>query len=116
LAGLIEGYFEDADFVAIAKRDVMEGQHRNPTGKANYFTTAFLHHPEELKEEVLEAGFAVEGVLAVEGAAVFLQDLEEQWRDPASRERILEALRWLEDEASVKGITGHILAIASKPR
>jgi len=116
LSGLVEGHFSDAGFVAIAKRGVLEGQHRNPTGKANYFTTAFLHHPEELREEVLAAGFAVEGVLAVEGAAVFLQDLEEQWRDPARQERVLEALRWLENEPSVKGITGHIIAVASKLR
>ncbi len=65
---------------------------------------------------MLEASFAVEGLLAIEGAAVFLQDLEEQWRDPASRERVLEALRWLEDEPSVMGVTGHIIAIAFKPQ
>jgi ubiquinone/menaquinone biosynthesis C-methylase UbiE len=114
LAGLIDGYFEDADFVAIAKRDVVEGQHRNLTSKANYFTTGFFHHPDELREELQEVGFAVEGILAVEGVAVFLQDLEEKWQDPLRKERILEALRWLEDEASVKGVTGHILAIASQ--
>ncbi len=116
LAGLIEGYFEDADFMAIAKRDVAEGQHRNPTGRANYFTTGFFHHPDELREEMLEVGFNVESVLTVEGVAVFLQDLEEQWRDPVRKERILEALRWLEDEPSVVGVTGHIIAVASKPR
>jgi ubiquinone/menaquinone biosynthesis C-methylase UbiE len=116
LAGLIDGYFEDEDFVAIAKRDVAEGQHRNPTGKANYFTRGFFHHPDELREELLEVGFSVEGILAIEGVAVFLQDLEEQWRDPTRRERVLEALRWLEDEPSVVGVTGHIIAVASKPR
>lgn len=116
LAGLVDGYFEDADFVRIAKRDLADGQHRNPTDKPQYFTTSFFHHPVELEQEVLEAGFSVEKLLAVEGAAVFLQNLEEQWKEPARREQLLEALRWLESEPSVIGVTGHIAAIGAKPR
>ncbi|MCP4605628.1 MAG: SAM-dependent methyltransferase, partial [Proteobacteria bacterium] len=74
----------------------------------------FFHHPDELRKEVLEAGLVVEGVLAIEGAAIFLQDLDEQWSDPVRQERILQALRWLESEPAVLGATGHIVAIASK--
>jgi ubiquinone/menaquinone biosynthesis C-methylase UbiE len=113
-AGLIDGYFQDADFVRIVKRDLADGQHRNPTSKPSYFTTAFFHHPTELEQEVNEAGFSVEKLLAIEGAAVFLQDLEEQWNDLARRELILEAVRWLEDEPSIIGVTGHIAAIGRK--
>jgi ubiquinone/menaquinone biosynthesis C-methylase UbiE len=116
LAGLIDGFFEDADFVSITRRDVQDGQHRNPTGKPIYFTTAFFHHPDELRGEVLEAGFAIEGILAVEGAAVFLQDLATQWNEPDRRERILEAVRWLEAEPSVMGVTGHMIAVGSKQK
>ena len=114
LEGLIDGFFMDPDFVEIAKRDVLDGQHRNPTGKACYFTTSFFHHPEELRDEVVEAGFALESLLAVEGAAVFLQDLSEQWGDPVKREGILEATRWLESEPVVLGVTGHVMAVARK--
>ena len=115
-AGLIDGYFDDADFIQIARKDVVDGQHRNPTAKAHYFTTAFFHHPEELGQEVQEAGFTGVELLAIEGMAVFLQDLEHQWSDPERRKRILEAVRWLENEPSVIGVTGHMIAIASKPQ
>jgi ubiquinone/menaquinone biosynthesis C-methylase UbiE len=113
-AGLIDGYFADPEFERIAQRDLMDGQHRNLTGKPNYFTTAFFHHPVELQEEVQEAGFSIENILSVEGAAVFLQDLDEQWSDPDLKERILVAVRWLETEPSVIGVTGHLMAIATK--
>jgi ubiquinone/menaquinone biosynthesis C-methylase UbiE len=116
LAGLIDGLFQDPDFVNIAHRDVREGQHRNPTDKANYFTTAFFHHPDELRGELMEAGFKLGSLLAVEGIAVFLQDLDAQWQDPIRRERILESARWLESEPSVLGVTGHIIAIAEKTK
>jgi ubiquinone/menaquinone biosynthesis C-methylase UbiE len=115
-AGLVEGYFTDPKFVRIAKRDIMEGQHRNPAGKPEYFTTAFFHHPLELQEEVREAGFFIQIALAIEGAAIFLQDLDEQWKDTVRRERILDAVRWLEDEPSVIGVTGHIMLVAIKRR
>jgi ubiquinone/menaquinone biosynthesis C-methylase UbiE len=114
LSGLIDGYFEDPDFFAIARRDIEEGQHRNPTDKHRYFTTAFFHHPNELRAELQEVGLSVEGVLAIEGAAVFLQDLEDQWRDPVRQNRILEVIRRLENEPSVIGVTGHIIAIGSQ--
>jgi ubiquinone/menaquinone biosynthesis C-methylase UbiE len=114
LAGLIEGYLLDPDFIQIIKRDLTDGQHRNPTGKPHYFTSSFFHHPAELEQEIEEAGFSVEKILAIEGAAVFLQDLEEQWKDLAKRELILEALRWMEEEPSINGVTGHIAAIGRK--
>jgi ubiquinone/menaquinone biosynthesis C-methylase UbiE len=114
LAGLIDGYFAEAEIVPMIKRVLTDGQHRNPTGKPVYFTTAYLHHPSELEAEVRGAGFEVENILAVEGAAVFLQDLEEQWARPKQRERILQAVRWLEAEPSVIGVTGHIAAIGVK--
>jgi ubiquinone/menaquinone biosynthesis C-methylase UbiE len=115
LSGLIDGYLADPEFVRIVQRDLVDGQHRNANRKANYFTTAYFHHPYELSDEVEEAGFSIEAVLAVEGAAIFLQDLEEQWKDPERRKLILDAVRWLEDEPTAIGVTGHIIAVAKKP-
>jgi ubiquinone/menaquinone biosynthesis C-methylase UbiE len=115
LAGLIDDHLDDAEFRRIVQRDLTDGQHRNPTEKPSYFTTAFFHHPAELKEEIEQAGFALEAIMAIEGVAVFLGDLEERWRDPGRKEQLLEALQWLEDDPSIVGITGHLLAIGVKP-
>ena len=114
LSGMVDGHFEDPDFVAIARQDMRDGQHRNPTGVASYFTTSFFHHPDELREEVREAGFRVEALLVVEGPAILLQDLGEQWQDPVRWERLLEATRWLEAEPAVLGVTGHLIAVGVK--
>jgi ubiquinone/menaquinone biosynthesis C-methylase UbiE len=113
-AGLIEGYFADPEFVRIVQDDLQDGQHRNPTDKPHYFTSTFFHHPDELQEEVLEAGLSIRSLMSVEGAAIFLQDLEEQWKDSDRRERILEAVRWLESEPAVIGVTGHIMVVGTK--
>ena len=114
LSGLFEGKLDDPEFVKIVQRDLAEGQHRNPNNHPDYFTTTFFHHPEELKTEIEEAGLQCEGVFALEGPGWLLQNFEEHWGDSARRERLLEAIRWLETEPSTLGMSAHMMAIACK--
>ncbi|MEJ2596826.1 MAG: class I SAM-dependent methyltransferase [Anaerolineales bacterium] len=114
LAGLIDGYITDPQFLKIMKQDLLDGQHRNPTHKAKYFTEAYFHHPDELVEEVLEAGFSIECMLAVEGPAVFLQDLEDRWINIEQRNLIIESIRWVEEEPALLGATGHLAVVGRK--
>jgi hypothetical protein len=43
------------------QRDLADGQHRNPEAHPGWFTTAYLHRPQELADELSEAGFDTEG-------------------------------------------------------
>ncbi len=113
LHGMIDGNM-DPEFIKIASRDLREGQHRNPNEHPRYFTTAFLHRPEEFKSEIETAGFNIEGLFGIQGPAWLLQNLEEQWADPNRRERLLHIARFLESEPSVIGVSAHIMAIARK--
>ncbi|HEY9613019.1 class I SAM-dependent methyltransferase [Allocoleopsis sp.] len=114
LDGLFRGFLDDPEFVSIAQRDLAEGQHRNPNNHPDYFTTAFLHHPEELRTEIEEAGLQCERLLAIEGPGWLLQNFEEHWGESARRERLLEAIRWLEAEPSTLGMSAHLMGIARK--
>ncbi len=114
LDGLFSGYLDDPEFAEIVQRDLADGQHRNPNNHPAYFTTAFFHHPEELKAEVEDAGFDCEHILAIEGAGWLLQNFEEHWGEPSRRERLLESIRWVENEASILGASAHIMAVAKK--
>lgn len=113
LHGMIDGNM-DPEFIKIASRDLREGQHRNPNEHPRYFTTAFLHRPEEFKSEIETAGFNIEGLFGIQGPAWLLQNLEEQWADASHRERLLHIARSLENEPSVIGVSAHIMAIARK--
>ena len=114
LDGLFRGLLDDPEFVRIVQRDLAEGQHRNPNNHPDYFTTAFLHHPEELRTEIEEAGLQCERLLAIEGPGWLLQNFEEHWGESARRERLLEAIRWLEAEPSTLGMSAHLMGIARK--
>jgi SAM-dependent methyltransferase len=110
LSGLFDGFLADPAFREIVERDLVDGQHRNPTPR-DYFTTTFFHHPDELRLEVAQAGFAVEAVLGVEGPGWTLPDLTARWSDPARRAEILAAARAVESEPSLLGLHPHILAL-----
>ena len=113
LHGMIDGNM-DPDFIKIASRDLREGQHRNPNEHPAYFTTAYLHRPEEFKSEIEAVGFDLEGLFGIQGPGWLLQNLEEQWADRNYRERLLNIAHFLESEPSVIGVSAHIMVIARK--
>lgn len=75
----------------------------------------FVHRPQELHAEVEAGGFDVLGVVAIEGPAALLGDLDERMRDARHREVLLNSLRALESVPEVVGATPHLLAIARRP-
>jgi ubiquinone/menaquinone biosynthesis C-methylase UbiE len=114
LDGLVRGLIDDPGFAPIMARDLVDGQHRNPTDNPAYFTTAFFHLPEELEGEIRDAGLRLETTLSIEGPGWLLQDFEERWRDADRRKRLLEAVRATEAAPSLLGMGAHMLAVARK--
>jgi ubiquinone/menaquinone biosynthesis C-methylase UbiE len=115
LDGLQEGaVFDDPRFTAIVDTDLVTGRHCNATQELRYFTTAYFHHPEELRAEIEEAGFDVEHLLAVEGPAWVCDDFDRRWREDASRQKLLDYARRVESEPSILGMSPHLLAIGRR--
>jgi SAM-dependent methyltransferase len=114
LDGLLRRHLDDPDFEAIVEGDLRDGQHRNPTGRPEWFTTAYFHLPDELPREVAEAGLALRALVAVEGPAWMLPDIGQRLADPAGRERVLRAIRRVETEPSLLGASSHLLAVARR--
>lgn len=114
LDGLTRGFIDDPRFAAILERDLQNGQHRNPTDQAEYFTTAFFHRPEELESEIAQAGFSLQQLAPVEGPVWLAPRFEERWRDPARREQLLHLARRVEGERDLLGVSPHLLAVARR--
>jgi 2-polyprenyl-3-methyl-5-hydroxy-6-metoxy-1,4-benzoquinol methylase len=114
LDGLTREFLRDENFAQLVRQDLESGVHRNTTDRLDYFTTAFFHRPDELRREVAEAGFHVEGLYGIEGPGGILSDLNDRWDDPIRRETILQVARALESEHSVIGCSAHLLAVGRK--
>lgn len=118
-ASLLDGVrlnlFDDPAFGSIVAQDVRDGQHRNPENRPGWFTTAYLHHPTELAQEVRDAGLLLDEVLAVEGPFWLLSDFEARWQDERRRQQLLDAVAPIEREPSTLGVSAHLLAVARRP-
>jgi ubiquinone/menaquinone biosynthesis C-methylase UbiE len=112
--GLRAGFLKDPQFAAIVEGDLKDGHHHNPTGNPMYFTDAFFHHPDELRSEVTEGGFQVDGVYGIEGPGWLLHDFDQWWSTLEYRNRLLTIARALETERSLSGISAHIMVVAGK--
>jgi SAM-dependent methyltransferase len=114
LDGLARELLTDTSFTGIVERDLRSGQHRNPTERVDYFTTAYFHRPDELVSEVRSAGLELTGVFGIEGPGWILPDVVERMTDPTRREMLLRVAQMLEAEPAVIGTSAHLLAVARR--
>lgn len=114
LDGLSRGLLGDPAFARIVERDLLDGHHDNPTDRLDYFTTAYFHRPDELRQEVVDAGFEVEGLYGIEGPGWMLPDFMDRWNDQRRRDDLLRVARLLESEPMMIGSSAHLLVVARK--
>jgi ubiquinone/menaquinone biosynthesis C-methylase UbiE len=114
LDGLRSGFLADPAFAAIVDQDLQDGQHRNPTGKPEYFMDTFFHHPNELRNEIAEGGFEDVDVFGVEGPCWLLQDFDQWWDNEKLRHQLVMIARRLETEPALLGMSAHLVAVGRK--
>jgi len=114
LDGLARNLSTDPTFARMRNQDLVDGQHRNETGRIDYFTTAYFHRPEDLAREMRSAGFDEVTVLGVEGPGWLVGDFESRWNDVTTRNDMLAVARALEAEPSIVGASAHLLGIGRK--
>lgn len=112
--GFVSELFDDPRYAMIVEADLATGQHRNPPG-SQYFTTAFFHHPDELRAEVEEVGLTVEDLVGIEGPGYWsVPDFEVWWNVPSRKEQLLAAARAVEHEPTLLGMGPHLLVVARR--
>lgn len=109
------GHAAHREFVRIMHADLRTGQHRNPTTNPDWFTTAYLHTPDDLASELQHAGFTGIQVLPVEGPLHWAPHLAEHLADPTRLADLLATLDLLEVDPAIRAATTHLLASGRKP-
>jgi len=110
LDGLASGrVFTLPDRLELVTRSVETGTVAEP------FTTAYLHRPDELVEEVRAAGLEVDELLGVEGPGWLLEQFSRAWADARRREILLELAELVEAERDLVAASTHLLVVARRP-
>lgn len=110
-----DGLITDDGFFDIVLGDLSSGRHVNVTGDSAFFTTAFVHDPPDLAAELAAAGLVEVEVVAVEGLAWTVDDLEALREDVDAWGRLMTLLELTEGEPSILGASTHLLGIGRSP-
>jgi SAM-dependent methyltransferase len=113
--GLCNGRLTDPQFAAIVAEDISTGQHRNPTERDGWWTTAYFHRPQELREEVEGAGLHIREFVGLEGLAAYLPEIGSQLDSEEGRKAVLWAAGQIEAEPTLLGLSAHLLVVAEVP-
>ena len=106
-------FINDPVFQRIVETDLLTGNHENPYGTPNYFTTAFFHTPSLIMQELQQTGFQDIRLFAVEGFASII-DTDEIMQVEDKKALLLKYLRLTEEFPELLGISSHLLAVARK--
>lgn len=116
-ASMIDGFcydfVRDKNFVDIMLGDLESGQHHGIAGK-HYFTMSYFHLPEELKKEVIEAGFCIKGEYAVESFFGSIPGFDEKLEDTEYFNIVMKTLRKIENDSAIMGISPHFIVVGRK--
>lgn len=106
LSGIKMNMVLDDVFGPMIENDLANGQHRNPdvAGRPEFFTSAYFHHPDDLRAEAEGSGLSKVQIMAIEGPGYLVESAE-------GLEGQLEAARLVESEPSLLGASPHIVAI-----
>lgn len=96
---------------AIRERGYLTGVYLNPENRPGFFTTAYFHHPSELQAEMSAAGLRDVALYALEGPANLLPDPTLEMSDPVRRDGLLTALRLVERDQALLGVSAHMLGV-----
>jgi hypothetical protein len=117
-ASLFDGFrrdlIKDDRFEKILLNDLQGGIHMNDTDNPEYFTTAFFHTPQEIKDEIAESGLNFEKLVAVESVGWLIDNLTEKIKDKDYRTKIQKIINDIESNNDIIATSPHIIGIARK--
>lgn len=107
---LVRGRYLEPEVRRVTDAEIGTGVHE--PFDDDLFTLAYFHHPDEIVDEFAEAGLTGAARYAVEGGAWLFAD-RDGWLDGDDRTAaLLDALRSVEQEPSMFGISSHLLTAA----
>lgn len=96
----------------IIEQDFTTGIHHKASQDIDF---AYLHHPMELKDEILKSGFKNVSIVAIEGPVWHDGIVENLHQDLDGWEQLLALIDRIEMEEAIIGASAHIMALARKP-
>jgi ubiquinone/menaquinone biosynthesis C-methylase UbiE len=117
-ASLFDGFrrnlVDDERFFSLLNDDLRNGVHINKTENIEYFTTAFFHTLEEIRNEVKEAGLHLTKLIAVESFAWVIDNFNQRLNDADYMKKLNQVINIVESNEDLVAMSPHIIVVAEK--
>lgn len=112
--GKDNNFLDDEIFNEMIKEELSSGIHIRPKEFPYFIAQAYFHTPLGLQKELEAMGFETIQKYAIEGVIWFTPCLNEKWEDKNSRERLLNIIRYTENEEEIMGMSPHFMIVSKK--
>lgn len=117
-ASLLDGFkrdlITDNIFERILIDDLNTGIHTNSTDNLEYFTTAYFHTAEEIKDEITESNLKFDKLIAIESFGWFVDNFKTKSEDLNYMNKLRKIINMVESNDDIISISPHIMAVAQK--
>jgi SAM-dependent methyltransferase len=110
--GIVKGWIWENAYLGMIRQEINTGQHRPPDGWP-VFTSAYFHHPNELQNEILEAGLEHVVTVGIQGPVWLAPAFEQIVPGSSEWTALLETANLVQDEPA---LSPHFLSVARRPR
>lgn len=114
VAALLNGFIHTPEIFDMCKKELSAGVHEAPKNMPGILPSAYFHRPDELKNELEEAGLTYLDTYAVEGMIWIDKTYFESRFDAEKKKRMTELMQITEKDRSLLSLSPHMMIAGKK--
>jgi len=114
IAALLNGIIHAPEIFEMCKAELLSGIHNPPQNMPGVLPSAYFHRPQQLRDELEDAGFSYLDTFAVEGMAWLDKNYFESRGDDQKKTRLMELLRLTENDPALLTLSPHMMIAGRK--
>jgi len=114
IAALLNGFIHAPGIYQMCKDELTTGLHNPPENMPGILPQAYFHRPQELRDEVEEAGLTYLNTYAVEGMVWMDKNYFESRGDDKKKAALMELLKVTENDTSLLALSPHMMIAGKK--
>jgi ubiquinone/menaquinone biosynthesis C-methylase UbiE len=114
IAALLNGFIHTPEIMEMCKQELTTGIHNPPENMPGVLPAAFFHRPQQLRDELEEAGFSFLNIFAVEGMIWLDKNYFESRADERKKDSLMNLLRLTENDLALLTLSPHMMIAGRK--
>jgi ubiquinone/menaquinone biosynthesis C-methylase UbiE len=114
IAALLNGFIHAPEIFEMCKEELTTGIHTPPKNMPGVLPSAYFHRPDELKDEIEEAGLTYLDIYAVEGMIWMDKNYFESRSDAGKKARMMELMEIIEKDKALLSLSPHMMIAGRK--